>query len=147
MYKLNDDGITLGDKLTYVSGTTPASGKYVQDGSALTFLPADVAVGDKIVVWYDRTVTGATRVSNLGDKVAKDVHMVIDVLAEDKACNVYYGQLDIPKAALKGTFDLGYSGSQTMQNIEWEALAVACSGSTAKFWDLLIVDDDVIESV
>lgn len=146
VYMLNTDGVTLGKEFAYASGATATADKYIVNGSALTFLLSDVPVGSKIVVWYDRTVTGVTKIENLASTVAKDVHLVLDCLAEDKMCNVYYVQIDIPKASLNGTFDVGASDNQIMQNIEFESLAVACSGSTAKFWDMLIVDDAVIEA-
>lgn len=144
VYMLNADN-TLGKKFEQVSAT-PATGQVKVSGTTLTFFEGDLSEGDKIVCYYDRTVTGATVVENEGGKLSKDVHMVIDALAEDTACNQYYVQIDIPKAALSGSNEIGGGDSQMMHSIEWEALASKCGGTSNRYWSYIVVDDAVIEA-
>lgn len=130
---------------TQVTGTV-ATGECKLATKTLSFYASDVTNGDVIEVWYDRSITGATVVSNVADEIAKNVHLMIYALAEDRACNVYYVLIDIPNASLGGTVEIGAGDSQVMHNIEFEALGTRCNGTTKKFWDMLVIDDEDIEA-
>lgn len=148
LYLIDNKGVCV-KKFKQVT-TTPATGEFRLTGKTINFFAGDIVGGTtdsgKIAVWYDRTLTNATVVSNLSDTVAKNVHMVIDCLAESKECDVYYVQIDVPKASLSGNFDIGGGDTQTMYNISWEALASKCDGATGKFWDYIVVDDEIVKA-
>ncbi len=144
VYKLNADN-TLGARFEQVS-TTPATGNVKVDNTALTFFEGDLQDGDRVVCYYDREISGATIVENESGKLSRDVHMVIDALAEDTSCNQYYVQIDIPKASLSGSSEIGGGDSQIMHGIEWEALASKCGGMVNKYWSYIVVDDGVIDA-
>lgn len=145
VYKQNSDG-TLGTKFALTAETTPGAGEYKIAAKVITFGTDGIAIGDKVTVYYDRTITGATVISNPGDKFAKDVYMVATFLGEDKNCVQYLVQCTLPKVSLKGDSTLGAGDDAKTYDVNFEAYASKCSGDSNSYWTYTIVTDDVISA-
>lgn len=152
IYVKNSDD-SLGKRLEYTQGTSPAAGKFTvsstTEGTTVTFfkgtsgsdaVPADVAAGDILVAYYKREVTSAEQMENLSDSYSEKGQIYIDAIAEDKCANVYHVQYYIPKGDFSGEFEFSMGDDQTVQAFEIEALAGGCNGSSA-FWTLTVFQD------
>lgn len=117
VYVLNGDGST-GKKLT--CGATASEGVFSQAGTTLTFSSGDLAVGDRIIAFYDREANGTAGSQALQLKnTAKDFptagKFVMEVLAVDPCdkSTLYYCYLVMPSATLSPEVDLDFATDAT----------------------------------
>jgi len=113
---------------------------YAGDSEADPAVPADIAEGSDIAVYYFRKIQ-ANVLENLSDQYSEKVALYIDAFAEDKCANVYRVQFFIPKADFNGNFDIQMGDSQSVHAFEARSLAGAC-GTSGALWTYTIFGED-----
>ena len=130
---------------TLKADTNLAAGEYEISGKTLTFYTGEVAKDDKILVKYDRSMSGAKILTNPGDSFSDDAKMVVVFIGEDKCCNQYLVQATFPKIAFNGDMSWGAGDDAKTYDLNFTAFASRCDGGN-KFYSIAILDENDVEA-
>ena len=128
IYKAQGDK-TQGDKFAIAAAASATEFKYTAGTKEIT-LPTDkFAIGDIVIVPYNREVTLGKRMINKADKFSKTSRVVIDCTCRDVCDNskVYHGVFVFPKAKIDGNFSMAFGNEPMAHSIAIEALQDICS--------------------
>lgn len=131
---------------TLKADSTLVAGEYEISGKTLTFYTGEVAKDDKLLVKYDRSVSGAKIVTNPGDKFSDDAVMVAVFIGEDKCCNQYLVQATFPKVSLNGDMSWGAGDDPKTYDLNFTAYASRCGDGENKFYSIAILDEADVEA-
>lgn len=143
-YKINANGGIIKKYKQAATATTDTDFAYSSADKKLTFQTGEIAIGDRVQVFYYPNVKEARLITNATDKFS----MNVKAIAESEFLDVctgksYIGQLIYYKAKVgeETTFDLAADGDAAVQSLSFEALQ---SCESPKLWDIFIFDSEDI---
>lgn len=143
LYKRSAAGGT-GRQLEQVADS-PAAGQFTYSPATKTisFFAGEFANGEQAVVYYDRTVTPSTTLSNNSNVYSRKVRLDIDATGEDICNQLYHIQIVVYSADFTGNWTLEMGDAPAVHSFEARATATGCT-SDGKFWDMIVVGSNII---
>ena len=139
LYLLNENNL-LGEKLEQDAEAASGKFSFTPASKEITFF-SDVEDGTRIVVYYKRTITNTTTITNNSNNYSEKCILYIDAIAEDECNTMYRVQFIIFTADFSGDVNLEMGDNQTVHSFEATSLASGCT-SDGRFWDMIIFGTD-----
>lgn len=140
VYKANKDG-TQGAKYG-INVTASATQFSLVPATKVVTLPTGVfTAGGRLIVFYNYKAAVGKKYVNSGDKFAKTVKLVLDLLLRDTCDNsvVYHGKMVIDTAKIDGSFTIGIGNEPAAHSVVAEAVTNVCTSSKV-LWTLYLVE-------
>lgn len=123
----------------FVQGATASASNFAYDPDTkeITLPTGKFNVGDIVIVDYYPTFSEYSEISNVTNKFSFTGEVIVDAWFTD-LCTEKDVPLQIlnPKGKVSGAMDMSFGDAAAVQNIEIEALAKSCAGSSGTLWKM-----------